>query len=246
MGVSAKKLVYDFRRKHNAVLSGTNSNVAVVDIIAYLNEAQEIWFQNRVSVADTNQKVRNDLRAFKESEVKATLDKNVDGKLFYKYPVGLYHRLNHYVVAEGTTCCEGVTKEFSFDILESDDIHESRKDVYNKADFAYEQLPAVESKEGLILYTDGSFNVRDLILTYYRKPGEIHAPSLDTCQDDKGFYYDYNGRVIRQDQPFESDDTFASNIIVDIAVLCSLRDIGNTQSFQTQVNKILTNQQLEK
>lgn len=246
MAVPSTKLVYDFNRKFSAVLSGKDRNIPLVDKIAYLNEGQEIWFQNRVSVADTNQKVRNDLRVFKVDNHPLALEKKQNGMLFYAYPSDLYHRLNQYVVAKEPTCCGDIQKEFPIDILQADDIHESRQDVYNKASFPFEQLPAVEGSGGLILYLNDAFVVNDLIIDYYRRPKEIHAPELDNCQDEIGYYYDYQGRIIRQSQGFEADKTYASNVVVDIAVLCALRDVGNVQSFQTQVNKILSNQQIEK
>ena len=44
MGISSKKLVYGFRNKSNSHNSGQGIDIALVDVIAYLNEAQETWF----------------------------------------------------------------------------------------------------------------------------------------------------------------------------------------------------------
>lgn len=243
MGISSKKLVYDFRRKFNAVNSGRNQDIALVDIIAYLNEAQEIWFENRVSVAQTNQKVRNDLRVYKLDKVELSCN-NVDSKCCLAvYPKDLYHRLNQLVIAS-KDCCPNLDKEIVPRIIVSDDQNDGRKNPYRGADFFFEQLLAVEAADGLLIHHDGEMVVEQVFIDYYRKPKEIHAPSLEECDGEN--YYDYCGRIVTQDQDFEVDNTFAGNKVVDIAVLRASRDVSDAAGFQSQLNTILGIQQLHK
>lgn len=247
MGVNTKKLVYDFRRKFNSVNSGKNQDIALVDIIAYLNEAQEIWFENRVFVAQTNQKVRNDLRVWKEDgrrdadKIKCT--PAGAGVCLLKYPDGLYHRLNQVVVV-GKKCCPNTQKEIIPRVIQSDDLHEARHNPFRKSDFFFEQLLAVETSDGILLYHDDEMTIYYGFIDYYRKPKELHAPSLEECDD--GNYYDYCGRIITQDQEFESDSTYAANDVVDIAIAKASRDVNDIQGFQSQLNLILQQQQLHK
>lgn len=242
MPISSKKLVYDFRRKYNAILSGKNKNIALVDVIAYLNESQEIWFENRVMVAQTNQRVRNDLRIWKvdKKSIGCTGDEeccNAD------YPEDLYFRLNQQAIV-CHPCCPGVEKRIPLRMLQSDDLSESMLDPFRKSDFYYEQLNATESSDGLIVYHDGEMEVKDVIIDYYRKPKEIHAPSLEDC--DGEYYYDYCGAIVTKDQDFENDNTFSANIVVDIAVLIASRDSNDVQGFQTMLSKILQTQNIAK
>lgn len=239
MGVSSRKMVYDFRRKFNAALSGRNIKIPVVDIIAYLNEAQETWYRDRIPKAGIAPSITNDLRVFKVTQRSLSILTVRPGKLLAKYPRHLYKRLNQEVVA---TCkiCPNIKKEFPILIVQTDDISPSRKDTYLRADFQYEQLPAEEANDGLYLHVDGAFEVENVVISYYRKPREIHAPSLSKCDDQSdSFYYIYNGDKISKDQDFEVDNTYAYNTVVDIAVLYALRDHGEINDFQTQLQKNL-------
>lgn len=243
MGVSSKKLVYDYRRKLNSLNSGRNRDIDLVDAIAALNEAQEIWYENRVFVAQTNQKVRNDLRVWKRDKVKLECSPYKDGCCIAKYPDDLYHRLNQVAIASND-CCPGMSKEIIPRIIQSDDLYEAIHNPFRKADYFFEQLNAIETVDGLLIYHNNKAEVKEVYIDYYAKPKEIHAPSLEDCEGEK--YYDYCGRVITKDQDFESDNTFAANDVVDIAVLKTSRDVSDVQGFQTQLNLILQQQQLHK
>jgi len=243
MGVSSKKLVYDFRRKFNSVNSGKNQDIALVDIIAYLNEAQEIWFENRVFVAQTNQKVRNDIRVFKVDNFKLDCSKYDDGCCLATFPSDLYQRLNQLAYANND-CCPDMTKEIIPRIIQSDDLHEARHNPLRQSDYFFEQLLAIETSKGLVLYHDDKMEVKDIKIDYYRKPKEIHAPSLEDCEGD--VYYDYCGRAISKDQDFEVDDTYAANDVVDIAILKASRDVSDVQGYQSQLNAILNTMDIHK
>ena len=245
MSVSAEKPVYDFRRKYNSVNSGRNQDIALVDIIAYLNEAQEIWFENRVFVAQTNQRVRNDLRAFKVDALDLEVKDYSKGSSIAIFPSDLYHRLDQLVIASKADCCKGITKEIIPRIIQSDDLHEARHNPLRKSDFFFEQLLAVEGRDGLILYHDNAMKIESACVDYYRKPKEMHAPKLAECQDGK-YYYNYCGEIITENQDFESSDTFALNAITDIAVLRASRDVSDPQGFQSQLNAILSSLDLHK
>lgn len=248
MGISSKKLVYDFRRKFKSVNSGKNRDVSLPDIISYLNEAQEIWFEHRVFVAQTNQKVRNDLRVFKVDGRKVSdrikCSSYGDGVCLIKYPTNLYHRLNQ-IVRVSKDCCPDHPKEIIPRIIQSDDLHEARHNPARQSDFFFEQLLAIESSDGLLIYHDNKMVVEYGYLDYYRKPKEIHAPTLERCADG-GYYYDYAGRIVDRDQDFEVDDTYAANDVVDIAILKASRDVSDVQGYSSQLNLILGQMNLHK
>ena len=189
MGIKTSKLVYDFHRKYHAIISGKGQDHALADIIAYINEAQEIWFENRVFIAQTNQKVRNDLRVYKEDKVSLGCSKIDDKCCLAKYPSNLYHRLNQLALVS-KDCCPNRTKEIIPRILQSDDLHEARRNPYRKSNYFFEQLLAVETKNGLILYHDGDMKIENVFSDFYRKPNELHAPSHEMCADG---YYMYDG-----------------------------------------------------
>lgn len=235
MGIPSSKLVYDFKRKFNAINSGGNREIPLVDIIAYLNEGQEIWFENRCLIAETNHKVRNDLRPVKVVKESLSMEKVDDSCYLAKFPSSLYKRLNHIAVVK-KDCCPN-PKEIVPRIIQSDDLHEGRLNPYRKADFFYEQLMAQEGSDGLYIYHDNEMEIVSVYIDYYRRPSPINAPSLDECGD--GAYYSYDGSSVNSDTEFEFDKTYCVNDVVDVAVLIALRDVGDVQSFQTKLEEIL-------
>jgi hypothetical protein len=239
--VSTKKLVYDFKRKHNSPNSSKNVDVPLVEIIAYLNEAQLVWLRNMVKLAQVNSELRDYLRFWKEDYVSLVLTKN-NNVYNAKYPDNIYRRLNQIAVCSKKECCEK-TKEIIPRIIQSDDLHDARKNTYRKSDFYYEQLLAVESKDGLIIYTDNELELEEFLIDYYRLPNQLHCPTSEYCSN--GEYYDYQGVVITKDTNFEGDE-ISGNDIVDIALLYVTTDTRNTEAFNQRVNLIIQSNNLYK
>lgn len=235
MGTSTRKLVYDFDRKRDVINDGKNRVLDLVDKIAYLNEAIQDWFESRLKNIEIDQKASNDLRAWKEDGVELVLQNLDENRILAKYPEDLHTRLNQIAYAT-KDCCPGMEKSIIVRIIESDDIHEARRNPYRASDFFYEQLNATIGKDGLILFVDKAMGIKKVVIDYYRKPLESHAPSLEKC--DGPYYYDYAGRIINKDQDFESEDTFAANDVVDLAVLYSTVD-RHHPDFQSRLNLIL-------
>lgn len=243
MGIDTKKLVYDFRRKYNSVNTGRSQDISLVDIIAYLNEAQEIWYENRVSVLQKDQEARNDLRVFKVPGVELEHLNIRSGVCLALFPEDLYYRLNHLVYAS-KDCCPNITKKIVPRIVTSDARNDAERTPWRKADFFFEQLSAEEDSKGLLIHHQNEMVIDKVVIDYYRKPKELHAPSLEECDGDN--YYDYCGRVITEDTLFEVDATFSAKKVVDIAVLQASRDVGDVQGFQSKLSLILGSQQLHK
>jgi len=122
--ISAEKLVYDFYRKYNANNSGKNKKIPIVDVISYLNEALEIWFENKVFIAETNQKVRNDLRQLEVKKEKLKVSRIDDRCVIAEYPSDFYQLLNQVAIVKSDCCDE--KKELIVRILQSDDLQERK------------------------------------------------------------------------------------------------------------------------
>lgn len=244
MGISAAKLVYDFQRKINSVNSSRSSNYRVIDIINYLNEAQEIWFENKMLVKDTNKRVRNDLRIFeiKKHELDCeTIDCNCCKA---DYPENFYELSNQVAQACNKECCPGIDKEIIIRMVQGDDLQEARRDPYRKGDFKWEQLIGDEAGESLYVYHEGDMDIKKIFLDYYRKPKRIEGAGI--VKDEKRLYENWDKEIIDYDSPFEVDATFANNQISDLAILIASRDRNNIQGFQTQLQKMLQIQNLYK
>lgn len=232
MRVSAAKLVYDFARKSSATRGGSSNTHQIIEIVSYLNEALEIWFENRVKLRETEDSIRNALRAFEIKAYEAVVENVSDKVSRFKYPSNFYAKTNLYIECE-KGCCEGIVKDIEPTIVQSDDLHSARRDTYQKSSFEWERLLADEAGDYMYLYHDGECTSKRGFLSYIKRPNRIEAPTL--CDDP---YEDYDGKLITKNVDLEVDNTFDSNKIVDIAILCKSRDTTNSAEFQMQLTKI--------
>lgn len=233
--ISVEKLVYDFYRKYNANNSGRNKKIPIVDVISYLNEALEIWFENKVFITETNQKIRNDLRQLEIKKYRIEVERIDDKCVIAKYPKDFYQLLNQIAVVSSDCCDEN--KELIVRVVQSDDLQEARRNPYRKTDFKWEQLISDEAGEGLYLYEDKALNVECVFIDYIRKPKYLDAPELLKCG--LGKYVNYSGQTITINSDFEIDATFANRQVSDLAVLLISRDLNNLAGFNSQASKIL-------
>lgn len=237
MAVSANKLVYDFYRKFSAQHSGKSNSFKISDVVAYLNEAQEVWFENKVAAKDQNDKIRNDLRQLKETKVCLPC-KEIDCDCCeVEYPENFYEQINKLAKACNKKCCPGIEKEIcDISSPQGDDLQKARCDDVRKSDFKWERLIVSESQKGLTVYHDGAMEVTEFCIDYYRKPKRIEAPELVNCRDG---YQDWDRKRITNNEDFEVCATFADRQITDVAVLLALRDSNDIQGVNTQLQKIL-------
>ncbi len=234
------KFVHDeYRRRLNRANSKYSSDVKVKQVDSYINEALEIWFENRVDLSEINSNVRNDLRGFekKDQELKNTKT----GTIFniYEYPADFYKLLRQWAIVSKGNCPD---KTMVITIWESDDISEGLRDPNWKPSYEYEETIADEGEQGLYIWHNGEFKIKKVFVDYYRKPQRVAAPSLIKNQES----YILGDKVITEDSDLEVDSTYAYRKIIDIAVACTLRDLGDIQDFNSMVQKILFTNNVEK
>lgn len=234
------KFVHDeYRRRLNRANSDYSSDISVRQVDSYLNEALEIWFENRVDLSELNSTVRNDLRQF---EIKNKEINRVDvNTIFnvYEYPDNFYKLLRQWAVVSKKGCPE---KNIVVLIWESDDISEGLRDPNWKPSYEYEETIADEGEKGLYIWHNGEFTIKKVYVDYYRKPNRIAVPSL-IKPDGK---YTLGDVSVTEDSDLEVNSTYAYRKIIDIAVACTLRDIGDTNDFNSIVQKILFANSVEK
>ena len=230
--IAATELHYEFRKKFNRGDKEFNVNIFVPDVDSYLNEAQELWFKNRVVAAQTNSEVRNDLRQF-EVKAKKIKAKRVDAETYeVEYPEAFYKLLRAEALATKKPCGD---KRLKVHIFQADDLNESLRDPNWEPSYEFEETLGDEYSNGLTLYAKDDFTIKEGILTFYRKPAKIAAPSLVEGES----YVNSAGKKVDRDQGFEVTSTYAYRNVVDMAVLMALRDYNLIQDYQTQLDKIL-------
>lgn len=238
MAISATKLHQEFRRRVNIGDSSKNYSFEVIDVDSYLNEAQDIYYTNRLSILETTPQVREELR---KAEVKSyckscNFYKDDNRICLMELPSDYYRRIKQTanVSCKDDRNCDD--KEIILRICQNDDISEILKDPFRKPSFEFEEAWADEADGGLYIYHNNAFKVNTVCISYYKRLPKIAAPSLSP----EGFYIDGDGFKITKDQGFILDSTDSAwRLVVDIAALCAFRDISDQNNFQLELNKIL-------
>lgn len=234
MPVSSRKLVYDTVRKLNGLNTGMGQSFSILDLVSAINDAYEIIVENNVKLTDSNSLIRDNLRKLEIKNYDLEFE-NRGSFYFAKYPENLYKRLNHFVEAS----CEGCSnsKVIIPRIVQSDDLHEARKNPYRKSNYAWEQLIMDEGGDGLYIYTDNEMNLSKVTIDYYRKIKYVEAPSLVECND--YIYRNYDDRIISNDVDFDLDNTYIARKVTDVAVLLLRTDIKDTEAFKLKLESLI-------
>ena len=240
--IPATKLVYDFERKYNQSGRGSRKQMNLVDIIAYLNESQGIWYEQMAHAYEKNNYVASELRQFQVNNV--SLDRVGEGETIpqYSLPTDMYKRLNQKAVV-CDPCCGDQEKTIPMRIDTTDEINEVLNNPLQRPSFPWERISGNEAGNSLYVYP-GTMKVKEIIIDYLRFPKEIHAPSLVNgtifsagCNSKQ--YTDYVGREITEDQNFEPTARFSDRKVVDIAVMIAHGDRQDYQAFQKQLQLIM-------
>lgn len=230
--VSARKSIMDFDRKFDRFVGEDKQRLRLVDKLAVINESQLIYFENTVELAEINSKVRENLRPFEKKEVSLELIQKGEKYNIYKIPEDNYRILRQRAIASKKGC--DLKKEIQVIMFQTDDLNNARNSPYWRSSFEWEHALADEGSKGLYVWHEGGFDIDDLIIDYYRKPEEIHAPTMKTS----GKYTDWNGVERTQDQGTEFNE-FSHRKIIDLSVLKGRANLGDIPDFQIKYNEIL-------
>lgn len=235
--IPARRSIIDFDIGYDRFVGEESRRLRLEDKLKVINDALEIYFENKVKIAEVNSSVRNDLRALEEKEVSLKLVKKLPKYNIYQIPESSYKILRQRAVAFKKHC---EPKEIPLIMFQTDDLDNGRKSPFWKSSYEWEHALADEGSKGLYIWHEGDFEIREVIVDYYRKPQEIHAPSMKDAQE----YEDWNGVLRKKDQGLELSDTYAHRKIIDIAVLIARANIGDVRDFEIQLNKILNVEKL--
>lgn len=231
---SVRSMVNDFARKLNTFNTGQGSSLQPLDVASVLNEAYKIVYEKYVNRAEIDRRYHNAIKEMEVKEHPLTIEKVNENVYLAKYPKNMYKRLGHYAKVSCPECKEG--KIIVPHIVQTDDLHLSRKDIYRKANYSWRQLPISEAGEGIYIYTDKALKVDEFYIDYYKKITLMEVPSLEVCNG--GEYYDSDNKLISQDINFEIQNSYLSRIVVDIAILLATTDVKDQERFTLNLNRI--------
>lgn len=229
--IPAKRLIIEFDRRFDRFASEYKKNLRLEDKISVLNEAHEKIFENRVSIAEVNSELRNDLRNFEMKDISLQKIRVSKDYTVFSFPKDYYKMLRIKCIAEKKSCGK---KEIPVIIFQADDLEEALKDDFWKPSFEWETVLGDEGSEGIYLWHQETFSITNCIIDYYRKIKDIQCASLSK----DGFYRDFNDNLINYDQGCEMDSTYLWQTVVDLAVLIARADIGDDRDFKIQNEKL--------
>ena len=217
--ILTKRLLVEFDRKFDRFNGEKKKNLPLETKLNILNEAQMILFAKRIAQAEVNDEIRNSLRPFEEKEKSLKIIKKKANYIIAEYPKSFYKLLRQRAIA--TKDCNTPEKELPILIFKSDKINAALKNPFWKPSYEWEHIIGDEGKEGLYSWHNNEFEIKKVIVDYYRRPDELHAPSMSA----KGQYEDWNGVIRKKDVNCEFSQNIDRIHLVDIAVLLARADI---------------------
>lgn len=236
--INPRRIIVDWDRRWDRFKTEGDENIRLEHKLAYFNEAQEIYFENRVDVAESNASVRQDLRLFERKKVELKRLESGPECDIYLFPEDMFRKLRHSAIVEKGTCGK---KEIPIILYQMDDLDLGRKSTYWKSSYEWEHLLGDEGEKGFYLWHDGAMKVRKVFIDYFRKPQEAHAPSMRKPSKQ---YLDWNGILRTKDQGCEFSNTYQFRKIMAIAIYLARVDKGDVKESQLILNQIFETEKI--
>lgn len=235
--MTIEEMHYDFKMKLNKIDSQQYRNLRIPEIDWLLNEAQEILIKNIAFPRvinhlgfETTQRTIDDIRTIVIEDV--TLNKITNTTVF-ELPEDYMFYVSAKAKISREYCSD--SKEVQIIVRQHDDkFQESPFDI---SSFEWGDINATFDSRGIRVYTDGTFDIEELKLTYIKKPAYIHnaVNFLPATQ-----YKLPNGNLLTGKQDSELPIQIHREI-VDIAVLLASNNL-DSQNFQLKQYKLNLNQ----
>ena len=167
-----REMHYDFKRKFNKIDSQKNRNLLVPEIDWYLNEAAELFVKKVAEPKtynglgfETSQRITDDIKTIVKHRQILTPDGN---NIITLPPDYLYFIRGRVVMSKGN--CTG--KKGVLVIREHSDLFEEQP--FYKSSFEWRTVNGLFTELGLELFTDDSFTIDSIELSYIRKMVFFH------------------------------------------------------------------------
>lgn len=234
--IPSSRLIYEFDRRFDKFKSEYNKNLRLEDKLSILNEAQTMLFKGRAKQAEKNSEFRDSMRYLEEKEVALEFEDKGSFSIA-KLPNDYYKLLRKRLIASKVDCEE---KELVLVILDTNDLNFARKSPFFKSSFEWEHCLCDEGSKGLYIFHEGDFDIKSVLIDYYRRPLEIHCPSMSSKKE----YVSWDGKLIRKDQGAELEDNLEE--IINIAILIARADLGDVQDYKTKLDQIINVEKLNR
>jgi hypothetical protein len=181
--IPVQELVYEFKLSLNKMDRQDNVLVPLEDILVYLNQAQLSWIKTKVGENniykdgyEATRKRIDDLQTLKVDNQSLTLQETND--VLYKgykadlkqVPDYMFYVMSH-TAASKQDCNAGLT----VDLIRQNDLSTLYFDANFSPSYEWRSTFATIGQDNIIVYTDGSFELEYVYLTYLRYPKSIDS-----------------------------------------------------------------------
>lgn len=181
--IPVQELIYEFKLNLNKMDRQDNVLVPLEDILVYLNQAQLSWVKSKVGENnvykdgyEATRKRIDDLQKLKVDDVSLPLQKTTD--VLYKgykadlksIPDYMLYVMSH-VGARKQDCKAGLT----VDLIRQNDLSNLYFDANFAPSYEWRTTIATIGQDNIVVYTDDSFELENLYLTYLRYPKPIDS-----------------------------------------------------------------------
>ena len=196
--IPVEELIYEFKLNLNKMDRQDNVQVPLEDILVFLNQAQLSWVKSKVGESNIfrdgyegTRKRIDDLQVLKVNDASLLLQKTTD--VLYKgykadlktIPDYMMYIMSH-VGARKEDCKAGLT----VDLIRQNDLSTLYFDANFSPSYEWRTTLATIGQDNIIVYTDDTFEIENLYLTYLRYPmpvdseGYIKIDGLDSSKQD--------------------------------------------------------------
>lgn len=224
--MTVRGMHYDFKQKLNKIDSQKYRNLEVPEIDWKLNEAQEVFVKivAQPSLAnqlgfEVNQRSINDIRTIvvdqrpSEGITPTVFDSS---SYIAELPEDYWFLVKSRILATKGSC---QNIELKAREVQHDDEHELSP--FDKSSFEWRVSNIRFNKEGIRIFTDGSYVINKIILEYLKRPIRIH----NAVDFEGGTYEDEEGNALTGSQNCELPSGVHTDI-VDLAVLITAGDLN--------------------
>lgn len=236
-----KNMHYDVKKKLNKVDSQQYRNLLVPEIDWVLNEAQDMFIDNIAQPRlksylgfEKNQRSIDDIRAVVVDDncsiITPTNTKYLPEYIILPLPADYRYLTRAYVYATKGKCKDRKIRVHPKSV--DDEFEES---IFDKSNFEWENVNAIFTQEGLKLYTDKTFQIEKVCLSYIRNPIRMHNAEAYRV----GGYKLPSGELLTGFQDCELP-LQAQREIVDLAVMIIAGEL-QVPDLQTKLSKLTLN-----
>ena len=179
--IPVQELVYDFKLNLNKVDRQDNVLMAVENIVNFLNQAQFSWIKTKIGENnlyrdgyEATRKRIDDLQVLKVNNYALNLVKH-DDVLFQGYRGSLKDVKDYmmFVMCRTTASKQDCKATLTVDLIRQNDLSNLYFDANFGPSYEWRSTIATIGEDNIILYTDGSFELDKVFLTYLRNPKQI-------------------------------------------------------------------------